>query len=218
MNNVITLNHDKPVVSYGVITKFSGLTKDVVKKHIKKRIDVLIKNGLSYPFKTSEDLNYSEMVFDEKSATLLMTFLPSSSKVDVFKESLVNQFFDMRETVKLIQEKTLKEAHKKELISAVKEAKKLNSYSGMISVTKYLQEVDSSHKKDFVWDALKHMGWTYDEKKVTKYRRLTKECDELIGSTINGTGTPCFTEVALTKAINTYMFHLGSKGIAEKYN
>lgn len=107
MSNMIIIEDKEAIVTLDTILSFSGLKEKQVKDVVRKQFSRLKSNGMSYPFKfdlssrekKDKTLNYSEIKFDDKSCTLLLTLLPNNEATEQFKETLVNQFFDMRELI-----------------------------------------------------------------------------------------------------------------------
>ena len=120
MIQLVKQDNKELFVTVDTIIKYSQLSEDNIKRIIRKYANKLIKNGLRYPFDLSENLNYSEMKFDEKSATLLMVLLPNNKRTEDFKEELINQFFKMRE---VLQELRIAEAFNKGREQAILELK-----------------------------------------------------------------------------------------------
>jgi len=232
MKNLISMEDTQAVVDLSTIIEFSGHKEKSLKDIILANEDDLMSMQLAEKSPTSTNLKlprsvsgtnvkWSSVVFDEKQATYLLTLLGNTKAVKAFKKSLVNQFFDMRETISKIKEQALIEANsirEQDLLKAFKEekrlavidAKKLNDYGGFISVKKYVAEfAGKGVSKDDVWDALEFMGHSTSVEKVVTYRRLTPNCNELVGSTIQGTtGTPVFTEVAINQALKKHAEYL----------
>jgi len=177
MQNLITIENTNAVVELSTIIKFSKLGDEAVKKIVKRKINMLIKNGLSYPYDLSEDLNYSEMKFDEKSCTLLLTLLPNNEITEKFKEELVNQFFTMRDEIQKIREDALRIEFSKEKAKAIRDAKKPKVYdNGFMSLKGCLVELKEQGievvKEHEAWDMLVHYGYVKTMPKITISRDI----------------------------------------------
>ena len=154
MIQLVRQDNNNLFVTVDTIIKYSQLSEDNIKRIIRKYANKLIKNGLRYPFDLSENLNYSEMKFDEKSATLLMVLLPNNKKTEDFKEELINQFFKMRE---LLQELRIKEAFKAGREQAILELKapkiqKDNFMSLRMCIKHYKLDIKETKAKAYLLD------------------------------------------------------------------
>jgi len=233
MSNMIVVSGDGATVKYDTFVEFSGLSEDAIKKHIKRKREVLVKNGLSYPYDLSEALNYSEMNFDERSAMLLMTYLPSSKAVDSFKEKLINEFFALRDRVRelreqelndcllaaktkvvekdkyidvLVEERNGKQKEVNRLKKAVSSKSKFKEYDGKHgALSKYIRDRGLKMDVSDLFDYLEFKGWVGTTIIEEKKRFMTAK-----GIAKNGgqpdKSVPVFSFDALDKTMKTKEF------------
>ena len=181
MTNLITIENAHAVVELSTIVEFSKLGEQSIKKIIKRKIDMLVKNGLSYPYDLSEDLNYSEMRFDEKSCTLLLTLLPNNEITEKFKEELVNQFFKMRDEVMFIREQAIREDAQKKIAKVKADANKVRIHDdGTTSITGLIQHYDFKEQYDYIKNALTWKGVMSIDIKITTRPTMNEDYNGLV--------------------------------------
>jgi phage regulator Rha-like protein len=218
---IISLDNDKAIVSLDTIVKFSGNTEKVIQKHVRNNIERLIKNGLSYGFDLGEHLNYSEMTFNEQSATLLMTFLPNSEKVMDFKENLVDEFFKAREIItkqfleiqenknKLAQlELKAKDKVIQQLSNIVKDYKKITKDNIIYISANGLADDRKFTAKSFR-EFMKDLKLIKKVPKLTYYWEATEEGLDSQLVIIDANGTPYYNHEVCT---DLYIEHLENGG------
>ena len=85
MYSLIDIEKEEMFVSLDTIVKFTGNAEGSVKRLIRENKDNLAQLGLSYGsglwISNPEDLNYSELKFNEDSSTYLITLMANSPKV-----------------------------------------------------------------------------------------------------------------------------------------
>lgn len=205
MTNLITIENQTPVVSLDTIVNFSGNTEKHIKSVVKEEFDTLLRFGSVYPFSSGQDLNYSEVRLNHKSAMYLLTLMNNSPQIKQFKIDLVDQFFNMQDELTEMKEQALMATFKEEKLLAVEAAVKMNTYDGgMISVGKYCKEIDGEVNRTIVWAALERMGWSKTVVVPTQFRRIGDNVPEYVGVASSEFSTPVFTEAAIRSAVNSY--------------
>lgn len=104
MQNIVKIEKDEMFVDLKSIIRFTKNSENSVKELVRKNKVDLITLGLSYhsdlSISNGEDLNYSELVFNEDVATYLITLMQNTQRVKEFKFNLVKNFRDARKTIR----------------------------------------------------------------------------------------------------------------------
>jgi len=160
MKNIVIIKDGESFVELSDVIKYSGNTDAHIKSVIRAEMETLLSFGLVYLHPLQEDLNYSEMKFNEQSAAYLMTLMQNTTHVKQFKRDLIHQFFTMRQ---IITEKLCAIHEKKEikLTETIEQAQKeiktlaarnMKTYrGGRVSLRKYLKLNTINLKEADAW-------------------------------------------------------------------
>jgi len=130
MKNIIHIEKEEMFVSLDTIVKYTANDEESVKRLVRKNKEDLIELGLSYGegrISNPEDLNYTELRFNEDVATYLITLMANSKVVKKFKFELVVNFREARKTIRdsICTINRLELAKKDAQIKRIKSEKKL---------------------------------------------------------------------------------------------
>ena len=198
MKNLIKIEKEEMFVSLATIVKFTNNPDKSVKELIRKNKADLILLGLSYkqgfPIDDGEDLNYSELIFNEDVSTYLITLMQNTPKVKKFKFDLVVNFRQARKIIKdSICETNKLQIAKKETELKQKETQLLEAQKviadlqkrngkiyrgGLMALSTYLKDREINLKQEEAFTILETKGivvW----KKVYSDRRVLN--DETFG-------------------------------------
>jgi len=187
MSNLITLSNGEAVVTMNTLVEFSDNTYDAITKRIRDYKQDLIDMGMHYKGDLTETdllteaLNYSELVFDERSAMFFLTLLKNTTKIVEFKKDLINNFFEMRDQIEAIRLTAVEDKAKKQIAKVKAAASKVRIYDdGTTSLTGLVQHYDFDCGYETIKNALIYANVLSIKPKITVRNEVNKEYEDII--------------------------------------
>ena len=249
MNKLITVEAGRSIVSMDTMEGFSGHTKkalrDVILSNESDIFAMAICVDDSVPSMSSGGLKrydtgmnkgkveWSTVYFDERQAMYLLTLLGNTAKVKKFKQTLVTEFFNLKDKVLELREQELndclleaktkvvqkdkyidvlvkeRDGKQKEvniLKKAVSSKSKFKEYDGKRgALSKYIRDRGLEVDVSDLFDYLDFKGWVGITIVTERVRHMTPRGEKKYGKQ-DGKGVPVFSFSELDKTVKTKEF------------